>query len=378
MSRRRLLFVPLAVAAGALLAALPFCARRLSLPSASRPAPQLPRLIESLSEPGGFFDSDNIISNEISYLQVSEALEQRAGAGGAYIGVGPDQNFTYIGQLRPSWAFIVDIRRQNMLQHLLFNAIFEKAETSYQYLCRLFSRPDSVLELRASQRGLAALLSAVESAEPSPEAFERNLEEIVKHVEHKLRVSLAAEDRSTLRAIYRTFFEGQLELRFRSYGRPAMPYHPTYRDLLTARSPSGEDGHFLASAEDYRYVRDLERAGRVVPVVGDFAGPYALRAIGKFLEEQGETVSAFYVSNVEFYLLRSGRYHQFVANVKELPLREDSLFIRSYFDYGLAHPASLPGYRSTTILQRVPRFLALYQSGVYRSYWDVCTIDYLR
>ena len=114
-----------------------------------------------------------------------------------------------------------------------------------------------------------------------------------------------------------------------------------------------------------------------MPVVGDFAGAHALRSIGRFLEEQGERISSFYVSNVEFYLMRSGRFASYVENVRALPLQDDSLFIRAYFDYGLSHPARLPGHRSTVLLQRVPRFLALYDSRAYRSYWDVCTLDYM-
>jgi hypothetical protein len=56
--------------------------------------------IASLSEPAGYFDTDNLISNERSYLQVLPDLGRRNVRGGAYIGVGPDQNFTYIAPPR--------------------------------------------------------------------------------------------------------------------------------------------------------------------------------------------------------------------------------------------------------------------------------------
>jgi hypothetical protein len=77
--------------------------------------------IAALSEPGGYFDTDNLVSNEASYVRVVPELVQRKVRGGAYIGVGPDQNFTYIAATRPSIAFILDIRRDNMLLHLLFS-----------------------------------------------------------------------------------------------------------------------------------------------------------------------------------------------------------------------------------------------------------------
>jgi len=92
-------------------------------------------------------------------------------------------------------------------------------------------------------------------------------------------------------------------------------------------------------------VRDLSRAQRIVPVVGDFAGPSALRAIGAWARERGLTVSAFYLSNVEFYLMRNHVFDRFVANVRELPSRPESLMIRACFDYGRSHPAELPGHR---------------------------------
>ena len=61
-----------------------------------------------LSDAGGYFDTDNIITNETSYLHALDALRKQGVHGGAYIGVGPDQNFSYIGRIRPAEAFIVE------------------------------------------------------------------------------------------------------------------------------------------------------------------------------------------------------------------------------------------------------------------------------
>ena len=90
------------------------------------------RLIERLSEPGGYFDTDNLISNETSYLHVMGKLREMGVTGGAYLGVGPGQNFSYIAQIRPNVAFLVDIRRDNLLQHLLYKALFELSDSRRQ------------------------------------------------------------------------------------------------------------------------------------------------------------------------------------------------------------------------------------------------------
>jgi hypothetical protein len=336
------------------------------------PLPRFRQIVEELSEKGGYFDTDNLISNEAAYVQVVERLTP---SGGAYLGVGPEQNFHYIGRLRPSWAFIVDVRRDNMLQHLLLNAILVKAETPYEYLCWLFSRrcggevaPESFTELVAE----------LESSPPDRALFDRNLKAVLEHIETRLGFPLEDEDGNTIELIYRAFFDRQLGLRFQSHGRPPMPYHPSYRALLVAAGPGGAPSSFLSRPEDYAHVRRLAVEGRLIPVVGDFAGPHALRAVGDFIRKRGETVSAFYVSNVEFYLMREGLFETYVENVRSLPRSDASQFIRAYFSYGYPHPAALPGYRSTLVRQRMNRFLDLHDAGAYLNYWDVSTMDYER
>ena len=97
--------------------------------------------VAALSEPAGFFDTDNLISNERSYLDVVPDLKKRGVRGGAYIGVGPDQNFSYIAAIRPDVVFIVDVRRDNLLLHLLFKSLFTLARTRVEYLALLLGRP---------------------------------------------------------------------------------------------------------------------------------------------------------------------------------------------------------------------------------------------
>src|SRR5262245_8998623 len=52
-------------------------------------------LVSELSEPGGSFRSENLLSNELRLQYVIPDLVRNAPRGRAYIGVGPEQNFTY-------------------------------------------------------------------------------------------------------------------------------------------------------------------------------------------------------------------------------------------------------------------------------------------
>src|SRR5215204_3329160 len=133
-------------------------------------------LVTQFSEPNGFFRSDNLVSNETVFQHVIPTLQQSLGQVSAYVGVGPDQNFTYIAALKPRISFIVDIRRQNMMLHLMYKALIEMSPTREAFLSRLFSRPPPAQT--ATNDSADALLDAFNQAEPDPVAFERNRAEI--------------------------------------------------------------------------------------------------------------------------------------------------------------------------------------------------------
>src|ERR1041385_3764850 len=137
-------------------------------------AAEFSRMVQEFSEPGGFFHSDVFTSNETSYLQVVGKLKELGISGGAYIGVAPEQNFTYIAKIRPSIAFIIDIRRQAIIQHLMYKAIFHLAQNRAQFLAILFSRPTPPPEL-GKDDSLQALLAYISAAQGTRQAYDRNL-----------------------------------------------------------------------------------------------------------------------------------------------------------------------------------------------------------
>src|SRR3954452_19593652 len=149
-------------------------------------------LVTDFSEPGGFFRSDNLVSNELAFQQVIPALQARLPPVSAYVGVGPDQNFTYIAALKPRISFIVDIRRQNMLLHLMYKALIEMSPSRDEFLSRLFSRePPSELDPSVSAE---TLFAAFEHPQGDKQAFARNLQDVETWLQGHHRFSLSGGD----------------------------------------------------------------------------------------------------------------------------------------------------------------------------------------
>jgi hypothetical protein len=346
----------------------------LALPSvAPAQSTEFARLAARLSEPGGFFDTDNLVSNETSYLHVLGGLREQRVKGGAYIGVGPEQSFSYIAEIEPEIAILIDIRRDNALLHLLFKAMFEAADNRLSYLGLLFGRPVPADVNAWRQRDLFALLAHIDRTPLDTALHARNHQMLMARVE-RFGIPLDTRDRQTIRRFHDEFAAAGLGLTFTSLGgRIPRRAYPTVRQLYTETDLEGNQAGYLASDERWQRVRRLQRSGRVVPVVGDLAGPQAMKSIGAYLRETGRTVSAFYVSNVEMYLFRAGTFPAFALNVRALPTRPSSVLIRSWFSRGVSLPATLPGHFSTQLLQPFSRFLAVTARPDTVSYWTVVT-----
>src|SRR5262249_42172031 len=323
--------------------------------------------VASLSERGGYFDTDNLISNESSYQQVLPDLQRRNLRGGAYIGVGPDQNFTYIAETRPAVAYILDIRRDNVLLHLLFKALFHHARTRVEYLALLFGRaapPDLEPWRTAPVDRIARYIDEAPKADPA--VVRRRVDATIR----SFGVPLSADELHTIAGFHQRFADAGLALQFQSTGRPPQWNYPTYRDLLLDADPTGRHGSFLASEDAFQFVRRLEEKDLVIPVVGDLSGPSAVVNVGKAIAARGEKLSTFYVSNVEFYLFRDGSFARFVANLGQIPHAENAVLIRSFFGrVGLA-PAR-PGDNSVSQVQSVDDLLRGVAAGRVRGYADL-------
>ena len=341
------------------------------------------RLVNDLSEPGGYFRSDNFVSNETTFQHVIPELVKSHPAGGVYLGVGPDQNFTYIVALKPRLSIVTDIRRQNMIEHLMYKAVIELAPTRADFLALLFSRtrPPGI----ADTTGAPALLLAYAAAPADSVAYRKNLAAIKEQLVGRHHFALSTDDLSSLTYVYEAFFEGGPELTYSfSVGRQGRGGYafgrrmPSYAELMGETDALGTHRSYLANEENYRVLRDLETNNLIVPIVGDFAGEKALRAVGTYLKQHNATVTAFYTSNVEQYLFQQADdWKHFFANVATLPLDARSTFIRAVFNYmGFRDPVSgAPGPRSTTMLSPILDLLKAVDDGKVQTYYDIIQLS---
>ena len=370
----------------ALIATVPVTANQSATPQSKLPenlsATEFSRLSREFSEEGGYFRSDNFTSNETSYLHIAGNLKKLGANGGAYIGVGPEQNFSYIAKTRPRIAFLIDIRRQAIIQHLMYKAIFHLSPTPAQFLSRLLSKPvsreskEKTLSPPPTQNAsLNEILAFFSVAPADDKTYAANLAEIRKVIIEDFKFPLSEADQTSLDYVYKSFFTDGLEISYRTEGAGGI-YFPTLKEILAETDLNGKQGNFLASREDYDFVRDLHRKNLIIPVVGNFAGRKALASIGDYLRNHGLTVTAYYMSNVEQYLFGNGEFSAFAANVKRLPITEKSLFIRSIAGR-MPHPARLPGHRLATVLQQMTIFLKDFDSGLYQSYLDLVSTNFI-
>ena len=291
------------------------------------------RMTIELSEPDGFFRSDNLVSNESSFQWVVPTLQQMARPDGVYLGVAPEQNFTFIAALKPKVAFIVDIRRGNLVAHLMYKALFETSANRVDFAFRLFGRvkPAGV----SPAVGVEELFTLVGSTPLDTTFAPKTLNEIKDHLTRTHGFPLSKEDLGWIDYVYATFSGSGPGLRYNfggrnsgfGYGRGGMP---NYANLMTETDSLGVHRSFLATDEAYGVIKDMQERNVIVPFTGDFAGPKALRAFGQYVRDNKAVVQAIYVSNVEQYLWQdASNWRKYYENVATLPTDSTTVFIRS-------------------------------------------------
>ena len=315
------------------------------------------KLSVQLSEADGYFRSENLVSNETAWPAVLPDLARTVKPRRAYLGVGPEQNFTYIAALNPAVAFVVDIRRGNLQLHLMYKALFELSPDRGEFVSKLFSlrRPPGISPESTAAEIFSAYARPGLRSEP---LFKANLEAIEDLYLKQRHIALPPDDVKGIARIYREFFDQGLSIQYAVAPSRQPGMFPTYAELMTAGDMTNTSG-FLGSEENFRRVKSLQARNLIVPVVGNFAGPKAVRSVARYLKASSTLVGAFYLSNVEQYLRREGSWASFCANAGTLPLDGSSVFIRSErgSDPGIWYGSSAIGPGGTYMRPFGPRLV---------------------
>ena len=258
------------------------------------------RMVTDFSEPGGDYQYENFVSNEISYQEVLPELSRLAKPGGVYFGVASEQNFTYIDVVRPKVAFIFDVRRQNTLLLLMYKALFEMADNRADFVSLLFSRKRPAgLDANSSAD---ALFQAFADAKPDPQLYAATLKDIKDRLIRQHRFALSADDERKIEYIFNVFFRGGPRMDYGFASTAPNPYVPSYHMLAVSTDGRGKNWVYLNREESYKHIRDMQQKNLIVPLVGDFTGVKSIKTVSQYVKDHGSTISVFYISNVEDYI----------------------------------------------------------------------------
>lgn len=326
-------------------------------------------LLARLSEDPGNFPSENYVTNETSLLHVGKTLQEPALHGRAYVGVGPEQNYTYLAMLEPRVAYVVDIRRGNMLEHMFFRGCFEASATRLDFLSALsMRRPTTTKATPPTSDDIGALEDAFRGVPPDAALREEGVAR-TKALLDRLHVAHTAADDKTIARIHDAFSKHGLAIKYTMIGSQRL--YPSLGENFAARDRESGATSFLGSEEAYARARRLVTENRVLPVVGDFGGTHALRAVAEDMRARGDKLGVFYTSNVEQYLFESRTYGNFVASVDAMPRDDASRIVRVWFDAGKPHPAQRDGHRTTQLVMPASAFVDRAKSKPFHYYWDV-------
>src|SRR5262245_11207860 len=207
------------------------------------------KMITEFSEEGGFFRFENFLSNELGFQYVIPALKEQTKPGGVYMGVGPEQNFTYIAALEPKMAFITDIRRQNMLELMMYKAFFEQSPDRADFMSRLFARKRPAgLDAKSTADELFA---SFRNVQPDNELFRKNLDDLKNVLLKQHKFGLSDDDVANIEYVYRVFIEAGPDIDYQvgggGFGGGGTP---TYMDLMTMNDGEGMNRSFLGNEEN--------------------------------------------------------------------------------------------------------------------------------
>lgn len=211
------------------------------------------------------------ISNELNQQLWHEHLED---LGGAYLGVGTDQNYMLAGWAKSDLIVVVDFDIYIIDLHRVYQLFFEEAETFEDFLLRW-----------------------------SPEREEEGLALIDERYADR-------EDYDRIRKAYtvaRQLVWARLRNVRKAYDKRGIPT-------------------FVSDQDQYEHIRTLARNGRIFAVRGDFTANETMVAVGKAMADSGFAFNVIYLSNVEQYIDYGPEFRR---NLGRLPVGDKGVVVRT-------------------------------------------------
>jgi len=282
------------------------------------------RMVNEFSEAGGAFPYENFVSNEISYQDILPELKRVTKPGGAYLGVAAEQNFTYVDVIQPKVAFILDIRRQNMIELLMYKALFEICPDRADFVSKLFSRKRPAGLSAATDA--EALFKAYDSQRSDAQLYTETLAAIKDRLIKSHKFTFVGDDVQKIEYVFNAFYRGGPRMDYATASSSPNQQVPSYYNLMVMNDGRGKNWAYLNAEDSYKRIREMQQKNLIVPLVADFGGPKTIKAISKYLKDHGGTLSVFYISNVEDYL--DSTWNNYLSNLQSLPTNDSSFLIR--------------------------------------------------
>ena len=152
-------------------------------------------------------------------------------------------------------AFIIDIRRENMLLHLMYKALAEVSTDRVEFLSYLFVRPRPTG--LGTDSTAQALLDAFRSVPCSEKLAKVNPRTVFDRLERVHGFTLSRGDESSVKDAIEAFCAGGPDIRWDSSGDS---WIPAYADLMVETDPRGQ--------QDSKAGRSTKRRPSPIPSSG--------------------------------------------------------------------------------------------------------------
>jgi hypothetical protein len=173
-----------------------------------------------------------------------------------------------------------------------------------------------------AQLSIDRMFSLLSGSKADPRLLNQNIAQIKDLLQKTHGFALTPGDSRTIDTIATAFYRGGPDAHLTTYGT-------SFRLLMMETDAQNRNRNFLTSDPNYQFVRQMQQKNLIVPVVGDFAGPKAIRAVAGYVRDHGAEVTAFYVSNVEEYIASpQSVWTSYCRNIATLPVNPSSTFIR--------------------------------------------------